>query len=79
MNQIKEVKVEISERVRTGLAKKVEAHNSKDPKYRATLRMLIAVFKRGVGAYNTNPGSVRPSVTNADTWAYARGNAFLVA
>ncbi len=74
-----ELKVEISERVRKALQKKVDDHNAKDPKYRATLRMLIAVFKRGVGAYNTNPASVRPSVTNSDQWAYARVNAFMTA
>jgi len=41
--------------------------------------MLEAVFRRGVGAYNTNPQSVRPSVTNQDQWAYARVNSFLTA
>jgi hypothetical protein len=37
------------------------------------------VFRRGVGAYNTNPGSVRPNVSNADQWAYARVNSYLYA
>ena len=44
--------------------------------------MLSAVFRRGVGAYNTNPQSVRPSVRasgGSDRWAYARVNAFLFA
>ncbi len=41
--------------------------------------MLEAVFRRGVGAYRTNPSSVRPNVTGPDQWAYARVNAFLVA
>jgi hypothetical protein len=42
--------------------------------------MLSAVFRRGVGAYNTNPQSVRPSVRRqggSDRWAYARVNVFL--
>lgn len=39
--------------------------------------MLSAVFRRGVGAYNTNPQSVRPSVTSSDQWALARVNVFL--
>ena len=39
--------------------------------------MLIAVFNRGVGAYRTNPGSVRGNVTSADQWAMARVNGFL--
>ena len=72
----------LSASVKKGLAKKVEEHNEKhgDKKgKRVTLRMLSAVFRRGVGAYNTNPGSVRPSVTSSDQWAYARVNAFLFA
>ena len=72
----------LSAAVKKGLAKKVEEHNEKygDKKgKRVTLRMLSAVFRRGVGAYNTNPGSVRPSVTSSDQWAYARVNAFLFA
>lgn len=67
----------VSDRVRTALTNKVEDHNSKNPKHRATLRMLIAVFNRGVGAYRTNPGSVRGNVTSADQWAMARVNGFL--
>ena len=68
---------QVSERVRKSLQKKVEDHNKKNPKHRATLRMLIAVFNRGVGAYRTNPGSVRGNVTSADQWAMARVNGFL--
>tara|TARA_R110001592_G_scaffold70003_6_gene214638 strand:+ start:2741 stop:4372 length:1632 start_codon:yes stop_codon:yes gene_type:complete len=72
----------LSARVKTALTKKVEDHNEKygdDPRKRATLGMLGAVFKRGIGAYRTNPGSVRPSVSSEDQWAYARVNAFLYA
>ena len=71
---------QISAAVRQGLQNKVDAHNEKygdNPKRRATLRMLSAVFRRGVGAYNTNPESVRPNVRSADQWAYARVNTFL--
>ena len=72
----------VSARVKKALQKKVDDHNKKygdDPRKRATLRMLIAVFRRGVGAYNTNPPSrsARPTVTGADQWAYARVNSFL--
>lgn len=73
---------QVSQRVTEALKKKVEEHNEKygdSAGKRVTLRMLVAVFKRGVGAYNTNPSSVRPSVTSADQWAYARVNAFLYA
>ena len=41
--------------------------------------MLEKVFVRGVGAYRTNPSSVRPNVTGPDQWAFARVNAFLYA
>ena len=70
----------VSEKVREGLRNKVKDHNDKygdNPSKRVNLRMLVAVFRRGVGAYNTNPQSVRPSVSNSDQWAYARVNAFL--
>jgi len=68
--------------VKKGLQKKVEDHNEKHGDKagkRVNLRMLGAVFRRGIGAYRTNPGSVRPSVTSEEQWAYARVNAFLFA
>jgi HK97 family phage portal protein len=68
--------------VREGLKNKVKEHNEKhgDKKgKRVTLRMLGAVFRRGIGAYRTNPGSVRPNVRSEEQWAYARVNAFLFA
>ncbi len=77
-----EDKAQVSEKVKKGLDKKVKDHNDKhgDKKgKRVTLRMLMAVFRRGIGAYNTNPQSVRPSVSSSDQWAYARVNAFLFA
>jgi HK97 family phage portal protein len=72
----------VSARVKEGLTEKVKEHNDKvgdNPTKRATLGMLTAVFERGVGAYRTNPQSVRPSVTGPDQWAYARVNSFLFA
>jgi hypothetical protein len=33
---------------------------------------LQIIFNKGVGAYKTNPQSVRPSVKSADQWAMAR-------
>ena len=73
---------QVSAKVKEGLKNKVDKHNEKygdNPKKRATVRMLEAVFRRGVGAYNTNPGSVRPRVSGPDQWAYARVNSFLAA
>ena len=75
-------KAELSAKVKEGLKGKVKEHNDKhgDKKgKRVTQRMLEAVFRRGIGAYNTNPSSVRPSVSSPDQWAYARVNAFLFA
>ena len=72
----------VSAKVKAGLQEKVKEHNEKygdSPTKKATLRMLSAVFERGVGAYRTNPQSVRPSVTGPDQWAYARVNSFLFA
>jgi hypothetical protein len=77
-----EEKEAVSEKVKEALAEKVKEHNAKhgDKKgKRVTLRMLSAVFRRGVGAYRTNPQSVRPSVNSSDQWAYARVNVFLQA
>ena len=72
----------LSKTVEKALQGKVDKHNEKhgDKKgKRVTVGMLGKVFKRGVGAYRTNPSSVRPSVRSEDQWAYARVNAFLVA
>ncbi len=73
---------QVSQRVRETLSNKVKDHNESvgdTASKRTTLRSLIAVFERGVGAYRTNPQSVRPTVTSADQWAYARVNSFLYA
>ena len=67
----------ISAKVKKVLQKKVADHNAKDPKYRASYGMLSAVFRRGVGAYRTNPASVRGNVSSATQWGVARVNAFL--
>ena len=66
--------------VRKGLQKKVKDHNEKVgdvASKRTNLRTLSAVFNRGVGAYKTNPQSVRPSVKSPEQWAYSRVNSFL--
>lgn len=72
----------VSAQVKAALTVKAKEHNDKhgDKKgKKVTVGMLSKVFERGVGAYNTNPQSVRPSVTNSDQWAYARVNSFLYA
>jgi len=61
---------------KTGLKNKMEAHNKKS-KHKVTMRMLQAVYDRGIGAYKTNPSSVRPNVKSPEQWAMARVNSFL--
>jgi hypothetical protein len=36
------------------------------------LKHLQIIFNKGIGAFKTNPSSVRPSVKSADQWAMAR-------
>ena len=72
----------VSGAVKKGLQKKVDDHNDEygDTATKKTnLRTLTAVFERGVGAYRTNPSSVRPSVSSEEQWAYARVNSYLYA
>ena len=75
----------ITESVRIGLSNKVKEHNDEvkdlnlDWNAKVTLKKLEKVFERGVGAYKTNPDSVRPNVTSPEQWAYARVNSFLYA
>jgi len=33
---------------------------------------LQTIYNKGIGAYKTNPQSVRPNVKSADQWAYSR-------
>lgn len=79
MNRIDEKSV--SAEVKGTLQNKVKEHNKKHKGKgkRVTLSMLTKVFDRGVGAYHTNPQSVRPSVTSPEQWAFARVNSFLYA
>jgi len=71
---------EVSQTVEKGLKKKLEEHREKvgkDPRKQTTLRKLKIVYNRGIGAYRTNPSSVRPSVSSPEQWANARVNSFL--
>mgnify|MGYP003647984479 CR=1 FL=1 len=36
------------------------------------LKGLKTIYKKGIGAFNTNPQSVRPHITSAEAWAMAR-------
>ena len=66
--------------VKKGLQGKVDKHNEKHGSKkgkRVNVRMLAAVFRRGIGAYRNNPSSVRSNVRSEEQWAYARVNSFL--
>jgi HK97 family phage portal protein len=77
---VEEKATAVSDKIKEALKNKVSDHNDKygnTPSKRVTQGMLEAVFRRGVGAYRTNPESVRPSVTSPDQWGLGRVNAFL--
>lgn len=68
-------KITVNAQTRTALQNKVDAHNKANPEAgkRATLGKLLAVYRRGAGAFST---SHRPGVSRA-AWSMARVNAFL--
>ena len=75
-------KKEISERLKIALQNKIDDHNDKvgsDKDKRTTVGILFDVYERGIGAFSTNPTSVRPSVSTPQQWAMARVNSFLYA
>ena len=84
---VEKMKKEEENRAVTGKAltmieNKVEEHNEEvgDVKSkRTTVGVLSKVYERGIGAYKTNPTSVRPSVSSPEQWAAARINSFLYA
>lgn len=55
--------------------------NGKDDIVRLTKipkSILDQVYDRGIGAYKTNPQSVRPSVKSKEQWAMARVYSFVM-
>jgi len=72
----------LSGSAQTMVENKVKEHNEEygdTPSKRVTVGMLSKVYERGIGAYKTNPQSVRPSVSSPEQWAAARVNSFLFA
>ena len=62
------------------LREKAREHNEDvgdNPAKRTSYSTLQKVYNRGIGAYNTNPSSVRPNVSSKEQWAMARVNNFL--
>lgn len=55
-----------------------DAYNkNKEGDKRITVGALRQVYNRGIGAYRTNPSSVRGSVSSPEQWAMGRVNAFM--
>ena len=80
LNETKSDKV--TKQVEKSLKKKLADHKEKvgdAASKQTTLRKLKIVFNRGIGAYKTNPDSVRPSVKSPEQWAHSRVNSFLYA
>ena len=72
----------VSEKTEEALKNKLKEHHEEvgDTKSkRTTLAILKQIYEHGIGAFNTNPGSLRPQVSNANQWAMARVNSFLFA
>ena len=76
---------QLNETITKALENKVKDHNEEvkdldvDWNPRVTLSTLAEVMERGIGAYKTNPESVRPNVGSPEQWGYARVNSFLFA
>lgn len=80
-SQLRMTDKEIVEKaVEDTLRDKVKEHNAEVGNAKGkktTVATLLQVYRRGVGAYNTNPSSVRPNVTGREQWAFGRVNGFL--
>ena len=59
------------------LNEKIEGLIKKSEESGIDYSILKKVYDRGMGAYKTNPGSVRPNVTSPQQWAMARVNSFI--
>ena len=68
--------------IKKSLQAKADEHNEEygdDPKRKTNVGTLEKVYMRGRGAFESNPGSVRPSVKTPEQWGLARVNSFLFA
>ena len=72
----------LNESTQKALKKKVADHEEAvgdDPRKQTDEFILAVSFLRGIGAYENNPQSVRPTVTSAEQWAMGRVNGLLYA
>jgi len=67
------------EKVSTSRLKELadEYNKNKTGDKRITVGALRQVYNRGIGAYRSNPSSVRGSVSSPEQWAMGRVNAFM--
>lgn len=72
---------DLPKEVQKNLRERAKEHNdSVRAEWRRTNAGVLAeVYDRGVGAYYTNPESVRPTVGSAEQWGYGRVDSFLYA
>jgi len=80
VSQLRMTDKKIEKSTESTLRDKVKEHNESvgDVKSKRTsLSVLQQVYDRGVGAYQSNPSSVRPNVTGREQWAMGRVNGFL--
>ena len=74
---------DLPEGTQTALKRKAKEHNEEHGNNKAkkltNSNYLAVSYHRGLGAYENNPASVRPSVNSAQQWAMARVNSFLYA
>ena len=82
IGNMKEAFEELPESAKKALTRKATEHNEKveQDKAKTTTKFRLAVvYWRGIGAYKTNPSSVRPSVNSPEQWAMGRVNSYLYA
>lgn len=78
----KEAFKSLSDSTQEALSKKAADHLESvedDPKKKTDKYILAVCYLRGIGAYQSNPESVRPTVSSAAQWAMGRVNGFLYA
>lgn len=72
----------LNESTQKALKKKSEDHKETvedDPRKQTDEYILAVSYLRGIGAYESNPSSVRPTVSSAEQWAMGRVNGLLYA
>ena len=82
IGNMKESFEELPASTQKALTTKAQEHNEKveQDKAKTTTKFRLAVvYWRGIGAFKTNPASVRPSVNSAEQWAMGRVNSYLYA